>query len=46
MPTVCCIGQAAGTAVALAVKSGSTVKDIDIKKLQKALKDQGAFIGV
>ena len=45
MPTVCCIGQAAGTAAAIAVKDKTTVKEVDIVKLQKCLKEQGAFIG-
>ena len=39
------MGEAAGRAAALAVKSGVTVRDIDIKKLQSNLKESGANIG-
>ncbi len=46
MPTVCCIGEAAGTAVALAVKNKSGVRDVNVKELQSLLKSHGAFIGV
>ena len=45
MPMVCCIGEAAGTAAGLAVKEKIKVKDIDIRKLQKTLKENNAFIG-
>ena len=45
MPTVCTIGEAAGTAIAIASKDGVTTREIDIKKLQKTLKDNGAYIG-
>ena len=46
MPTVCCIGEAAGTAVGIAVKSGCGVRDINVEQLQKTLKDNNAFIGI
>ena len=46
MPTVCSIGEAAGTAAAIAVKDKKMVRDIDVKKLQTTLKNNGAFIGV
>jgi hypothetical protein len=46
MPTVCCIGEAAGTAVGLAVKTKSGVREISVKELQTTLKAHGAFIGV
>ncbi len=39
------MGEAAGRAAALAVKSGVYVRDIDIKKLQSELKAAGANIG-
>ena len=39
MPIVCCIGQAAGTAAAIAVKDNKNVKDIDVEKLRNVLKD-------
>ena len=46
MPTVCCIGEAAGTAIGLAAKAGGDVRGVDVKQLQSVLKDNGAFIGV
>lgn len=46
MPTVCCIGEAAGTAIAMAAKSKVSVRNIDIKKLQQTLKNNDAFIGI
>ena len=46
MPTVCCIGEAAGTAVGLAVKNNAAVRDIDVGELQQTLKNNGAFIGI
>ena len=46
MPTVCCIGEAAGRAIALAVKDNISVRDIDVKKLQDLLTKNGAFIGI
>ena len=46
MPTVCCIGEAAGCAIALAVKDNVSVRDIDVKKLQDLLTKNGAFIGI
>ena len=38
-------GQAVGTAAALAVAAGVSVRDISIKKLQDTLMKQGAEIG-
>ena len=38
MPVVCCIGEAAGSAVGLAVKQNCTVREIDVKELQDELK--------
>ena len=46
MPTVCCIGEAAGCAIALAVKDNISVRDINVKKLQDLLTKNGAFIGI
>lgn len=43
MPVVCCIGQAAGTAAAVACDSGCSSADVDIKKIQAILKENGAF---
>ena len=45
MPTVCTIGEAAGTAAALAVKEKCEVRAVDISALQDRLKRNGAFIG-
>ncbi|MBQ2733459.1 MAG: FAD-dependent oxidoreductase [Clostridia bacterium] len=46
MPTVCCIGEAAGIAAALAFKDGKSVRDIEVNVLQSTLKEKGAFIGI
>ena len=45
MPTVCCIGEAAGVAIGLAVKAGSSVRDVDVKEVQTILRANGAFLG-
>ena len=39
------MGQAAGTAAHLALKLGSTPKNVDIQALQKALEHEGAWLG-
>ena len=44
MPTVCCIGEAAGSAVAIANKTKSTVREVDTDALRATLKANGAFI--
>ena len=44
MPVVCCIGEAAGTAMALAVKNGTTVREVDVKKLQEILKSNNVYL--
>lgn len=44
MPIVCTLGQAAGTAIAVAKKQNCNVKDIDIAKMQKILVDNNAAI--
>ena len=46
MPTVCCIGEAAGCAIALASRDGVSVRDISVEELQKKLKENGAFLGI
>ena len=46
MPVVCCIGEAAGVAIALAAKGGVDTRDICVKEMQKILKENGAFIGI
>lgn len=43
-PCCCALGQAAGTAVALAIQSGSNLVDLDTQELRKILKQDGAFI--
>ena len=44
MPTVTTIGEAAGTAIGLAVKKGVSVRDVDVKELQDTLLANDAFI--
>ena len=46
MPTVCCIGEAAGNAVSLAVKGACGVRDISVDELQDVLRQNGGFIGI
>ena len=46
MPTVCCIGEAAGTAIGLAVKDRCSVRHVDVRLLQETLKQNHAYIGV
>ncbi len=45
MPTVCCLGEAAGAAVSLAMKNRCGVREINIRELQKLLQKHGAYIG-
>lgn len=45
MPIVCTLGEAAGTAAALAVKDACPVSKVDVASLQKTLTDANAFIG-
>ena len=45
MPICAATGHAAGAAAAIAAKSQTALKDIDYKSVQKALLNQGAFIG-
>ena len=45
LPIVCTLGEAAGTAAAIACKNGCNVKDVDISTLQDTLTKAGAFIG-
>ena len=46
MPIVCCIGEAAGTACAIAHKDGCVVKDVDAKQLRRVLQENGAVLEV
>ncbi len=43
MPICCTMGEAAGTAIGIAAKDGAKVDEIDVKTLQKTLRDNGAF---
>ena len=45
MPPVMAMGQAAGTAAALCLKTGSTPRALDSKSLVDVLRAQGAFLG-
>ncbi|MBQ8345916.1 MAG: FAD-dependent oxidoreductase [Clostridia bacterium] len=45
MPTVCCIGEAAGAAVGLAAKQHLPVRDVNVSALRQTLKHNGAFLG-
>ena len=44
MPTVCCIGEAAGSAMALAIKDSIPVREVNTDTLRTTLKANGAFI--
>ena len=44
MPTCACLGQAAGTAVAVAFKSDKNAHTVDIKSLQNKLIENGAVL--
>lgn len=45
MPIVCCLGEAAGTAVAVAHQASVPVNRVDVTRIQDILKANGAFIG-
>ncbi len=45
MPIVCCLGEAAGVGASVAVNDNCTPEEADIRKIQKILLDNGAFIG-
>ncbi len=45
MPIVCTLGEAAGTAAAIAVKNKQSVRSIDVALLRETLVSQKAFIG-
>ena len=46
MPTCMAIGQAAGTAAALSVKTGRDLRELDVELLQTILKEQEASLGI
>jgi len=39
------LGHAAGAAAAMAAREGSSVREIDVKKLQAILREQNAYLG-
>jgi len=45
MPIVCCLGEAAGTAISVACKGNVPVNEADIAAIQTILRSNGAFIG-
>lgn len=45
-PTVGAIGQAGGTAAALAVRAGVPVQQVDVKSVQETLIAHGAYLEV
>lgn len=44
MPQCMVMGEAAGTAAAIAIKNGTTVRDVDIPELQAKLREQGGIL--
>ena len=44
MPTCACLGQAAGTAVAVAFKGDKNAHTVDVKSLQNKLLENGAVL--
>lgn len=46
MPICITMGEAAGAAVAVAKQQGRKTTDVDVKALQKTLRDAGAFLGI
>ncbi len=44
MPIVCCLGEAAGIAAAVAVESKSPFRDADIREIQLRLREAGALL--
>jgi 2-polyprenyl-6-methoxyphenol hydroxylase-like FAD-dependent oxidoreductase len=45
MPACFAMGQAAGTAAALALAAGTTVRRLDPESLRRRLREQGAYLG-
>ena len=46
MPVVCCIGEAAGTAIGLLAQQKISVRALNVGALQSVLKQNGAYIGI
>ena len=45
IPNCCVTGHAAGVAAAVAVEDGCRVRDVDVSKVQKILREQEAYLG-
>ena len=45
MPICICLGEAAGTAAALAKKTGVAAADVNVEALRGRLREKGAFVG-
>lgn len=45
MPSVCCIGEAAGIAAGIAFKNGGRAREISINELQQKIISYGGYIG-
>ena len=45
IPNCFITGHAAGAAAALATKDGCPVRDVEVPKLQKLLREQEAYLG-
>lgn len=45
MPACFAMGQAAGTAAAMAAEQGISFGDVDIQNLRRRLRQQGAYVG-
>lgn len=46
MPIVTTLGQAAGVAAAVSIKQEVKPKEVDIREVQRILKESGAFLGI
>ena len=44
MPICACLGQAAGTAAAVAYKTGRNAHDVDVAEVQRVVRDNGAVL--
>ena len=45
MPPAFAVGEAAGTAAALAVRDKVSPRDVDVTSLKQRLRDAGAYLG-
>jgi len=44
IPICCCMGEAAGVAVAVAFASGENVHSVDVKEVKRILRENGAAL--